>query len=85
MKAYWIVFDDGTKGCCEGESSLTASAKAEELLCKKVLSASNLPYPAQPLIWQYSHPSAGKCPPFCYQPDKCIGHRGCPRDYACSD
>jgi colicin import membrane protein len=27
-----------------------------------------LPYPANPIIWQFEHPINGKCPPFCHSP-----------------
>jgi len=97
MNPYWITFEDGSKGCCEGESAYDAKRIAEHLTGKKVSPVapiSNtgdlrngevLPYPADPIIWQFDHPVIGICPPFCTSPEKCKGRTSCPKSYACSE
>ena len=36
MKPYWITFEDGTTGCCDGHNACDARAIAEHLADKKV-------------------------------------------------
>ena len=92
MNDYWLTFTDGTHGCCEGTSAYDAKRIAEKLTGKKVaggeyvnIDAAQLPYPAEPVIWQLDHPVSGKCPAFCSTPLKCAGRSACPHDYACSE
>lgn len=98
MKSFWIKFEDGTGGCCEGESAFDAMRIAEFVSGKKVAGGDefrwhaeknpnikSLPYPAAPVIWQFDHPVSGKCPTFCHSPSKCAGRSSCPQSYACSE
>lgn len=93
MQGFWMKFSDGSKGYCEGESAYDAVQIAENLTGKKVEAGDNqwkpqlksLPYPANPVIWQFDHPVRGKCPAFCYKPDACCGNTSCPRRYSCSE
>lgn len=92
MNSYWITFTDGTEGCCSGENESDAKRIAEHLTGKTVsggkykdFAAKVLPYPALPIIWQYSHPVVGKCPTFCYTPRECAGKTSCPKRPACSE
>ena len=96
MTAYWITFKDGSKGCCEGLDSGHAILIAEKVTGKTVelpdgsikstdKAAKVLPYPANPLIWQYADPVSQKTPPFCRQPDECAGHGFCHASLSCVD
>lgn len=92
MKGYWLTFTDGTKGYCQGDSEYDAKIIAEKISGKKVaggefrdIAAKKLPYPANPVIWQFDHPVSGKCPPFCYRPNECAGRTACPQRAACSE
>lgn len=92
MQPYWLTFTDGSKACCEGFNARDAKVIAEKLTDKIVaggayenIEAVILPYPANPVIWQFDHPVMGKCPPFCYDPNRCSGRSSCPRNIACSE
>lgn len=93
MQGYWITFKDGTAGYCEGENAYDAAQIAETLTGKSPVVGDNkwkpelktLPYPANPVIWQYDHPLHGKCPAFCHDPKACAGRTACPKSYACSE
>jgi len=101
MKAFWIKFEDGSGGCCEGESAGDAAVIAEHVSGKTVkrkpghegaltwqhqnLEIERLPYPASPSIWAFDHPVHGKHPAFCFQPTKCAGKSCCPRNIACDN
>ena len=100
MKAYWIKFEDGTYKCCEGQTAYDAQMIAACLTGKKVDGADTpeykfkadenpaikeLPYPAEPIIWQFKHPVHGVCPTFCYTPAQCAGRSSCSRDPCCTD
>lgn len=93
MRAYWIVFTDGQRACCEGLHPDDAQRIAEALTGKKVAidpssrkpSVRPLPYPAKPVIWRFYHPVIGATPTFCFRPDECAGRTSCPRDRACDD
>jgi len=91
MKMFWLTFTDGTHGCCEGQSEYDAKQIAEHLTHKVVvggkyndIAAKVLPYPANPVIWQLDHPVTGKCPSFCYTPNKCAGSTHCPTNPSCT-
>lgn len=84
MKPFWITFDDGTHGCCEGSYDTDAKRIAEHLTGKKAVKVESLPYPARPSIWQFEHPVNGKCPDFCRSPSKCAGHNACPHNRSCT-
>jgi hypothetical protein len=92
MNGYWLKFTDGTSGYCEGSNEYDAKQIAEKISGKTVaggkydkIEAKRLPYPATPVIWQFDHPVVGKCPPFCFQPNRCSGHTSCPSSHACSE
>ena len=92
MQAYWLTFTDGSHGCCEGQSGYDSKIIAEDITGKTVagkefkdFSAEILPYPAEPIIWQFNHPIHGSMPTFCISPETCKGHTSCPRSYACSE
>jgi len=91
MNGYWITFTDGTSGYCEGENEYDAKCIAEKLTGKTVPGDQwkpkllSLPYPAEPVIWQFDHPVHGKCPPFCYTPEQCKGGTACPNNPSCTN
>jgi hypothetical protein len=92
MKSYWITFTDGTQGCCQGESPYDAKQIAEHVSGKTVSGtkygddgAEVLPYPAEPVIWQFEHPICGKTPTFCYKPKQCVGRSSCPQNRSCTE
>lgn len=93
MEGYWLTFTDGSKGYCEGQSPYDAVQIAEKLTGKIVKydgskykpELKSLPYPANPVIWQLDHPVNGKCPAFCFAPDKCCGASCCPQSYSCTE
>lgn len=85
MQPFWITFDDGTRGCCEGQSEYDAKRIAAHVKGKPVAKVEHIPYPAKPLIWQFDHPIHGKCPDFCFTPQECVGRTACPRPRACND
>lgn len=93
MQGYWIKFKDGTSGYCEGETAYGAVQIAEKISGKEVdvgdskynPKLKTLPYPANPIIWQFEHPVHGKCPAFCFDPAKCAGNTSCRQRYACSE
>lgn len=100
MTAYWITFDDGSSGCCEGEGPYDAIIIAQKISGKKVVLpdgkhlysdgvaeeiAKPLPYPASPIIWQFNHPVSGLTPPFCHSPKKCVDQGRCPQERSCCD
>lgn len=92
MKSFWLMFTDGSTGYCQGDSPFDAKQIAEKLTDKKVaggqyqdIAAKPIPYPANPIIWQLDHPCHGKCPAFCYTPEKCAGLTSCPHQPACTE
>lgn len=94
MFGYWLKFTDGSHGYCQGENEFDAVQIAEKLSGKTVTDTGpnkyapklkRLPYPAEPVIWQFDHPVFGKCPPFCYAPQQCAGRTSCPQRHACSE
>ena len=93
MEGYWLEFTDGSRGYCEGESPYDAVAIAEKLSGKTAVVGDNkyqpkldtLPYPANPVIWQFDNPVHGKCPAFCYRPNECKGHTACPQSHSCTE
>ncbi len=91
MNGYWMIFEDGSRGYCEGQTAYDAKHIAEHLTKKKVkgsyteMQAWVLPYPAEPVIWQFDHPIAGKRPTYCHTPENCKGNTGCPRRVACTE
>ena len=93
MQGFWLTFEDGSKGYCEGESAFDAVQIAEKIAGKTVKVGPNkwkpdvpqLPYPAQPIIWQFEHPVSGKCPAFCFKPLECVGKTACPQNYSCTE
>ncbi len=93
MQGFWIKFTDGTKGYCQGYNAYDAVQIAEKLTGKTAEVGGSkwkpelktLPYPADPVIWQLDHPVNGKCPSFCFNPDKCSGHTSCPQNRSCTE
>ena len=92
MQGYWITFEDGSAGYCEGQSPGDAVRIAEHLTKKTAIVGADkrqpkldtLPYPANPIIWQFDHPVGGKVPTFCYTADRCKGRKSCPKAPACT-
>ena len=92
MQGFWLTFTDGTKGYCEGWDAFDAKQIAEKLTGKTVaggeyrdIAAQTLPYPANPIIWQFDHPVNGNRPAFCYRPNQCAGKSGCRNTPACTE
>jgi hypothetical protein len=93
VRGFWITFTDGSSGYCQGNDAYDAVQIAEKLTGKTVVVGANkwkpelksLPYPGNPIIWQFDHPVSGKCPPFCFSPKECAGRTSCPKNYACSE
>jgi hypothetical protein len=93
MQGFWLKFTDNTHGYCEGQGAFDAVRIAEKLTGKTVIVGDNkyapnldkLPYPATPVIWQLDHPVTGKCPAFCYSPNKCKGRTACPQPHSCTE
>lgn len=94
MDGYWITFEDGSSGYCQGQCAFDAVLIAEKLTGKKAKvpleekwkpNIPRLPYPAAPIIWQFDHPVNGKTPDFCYSPEKCKGCTSCPQNRSCTD
>lgn len=89
MRSYWITFEDGSKGSCNGESPYDAKIIAEKVSGKKVASGDNavvgLPYPAAPVVWGFQHPVYGQTPTFCHTPEKCKGNTSCTHRYSCTE
>lgn len=94
MQGFWLKFNDGSHGYCEGANAYDAVKIAEHLTKKTVVDTGDnkyqpklktLPYPASPVIWQFDHPVNGKCPEFCHDPHNCKGRTACPKNYACSE
>ena len=85
MKGYWLQFTDGTHGYCQGYSCDDAKTIAQHLTDKTVVGDPKpLPYPAEPIIWQFEHPVDGKTPAFCYRPSQCKGRTSCPQNPSCT-
>lgn len=80
MSGYWITFQNGDAGYCEGDNAVEAAKTAAALRQQIVSTCKSLPYPAKPIIAQTSN-----CPPFCYKPRECQGRTACPQRYACSE
>ena len=89
MQAYWIKFENGTRGCVEAESQADAERIAAELEGDKVASSKVLPYPASPRLNEVEHvTSSGQkyiTPSFCFKPDQCCGFTACPQNYSCTE
>lgn len=98
MRCYWLKFEDGSEGHCEGQSAYDAQIIAEKLTDKKVAGSDEfkwhaednpnikgLPYPARGRIWKFEHPIYGAAPSFCLGTPECRGKSSCPRNYACSE
>jgi len=85
MQPYWVTFEDGSSGSCDGQDAYDAKTIGAKVAGKPVKAVKTLPYPATPIIWQFDHPVRGKCPPFCSTPLSCAGHTSCPKNYACSE
>jgi len=93
MKSFWLTFTDGSTGCCQGANEYDAKQIAQKLTGKKVKAEGDfdytyvqqLPYPANPIIWQLDHPVSGKCPAFCYKPRECVGRGSCPQRISCTE
>lgn len=92
MKPFWLTFTDGSHACCEGQTDFHAKEIAEKLTGKTVaggscstIAAKLLPYPANPIIWQFDDPVIGKCPVFCHTPESCAGEGACRRAPACTE
>lgn len=85
MNTFWIVFEDGTAGCCQGINQQHAKSIALKLKEKIVAEVFTLPYPATPVIWQFDDPVHGETPTFCTTPNQCKGRTACPKSYSCTE
>ncbi|KKK86738.1 hypothetical protein LCGC14_2760240 [marine sediment metagenome] len=92
MQSYWLTFTDGSVGCCEGQGEYDAKRIAEHVTGKTVaggkysdIAAEVLPYPANPIIWQFNHPISGVTPTFCHRPETCKGRGACPESRSCTE
>ena len=85
MKAFWITFEDGTSGCCEGQSEYDAKLIAKHIRNKEVKTCEPLPYPSSPRVWEFVHPVYGVTPSFCCSPKSCKGNSSCPKSYSCTE
>jgi hypothetical protein len=94
MQGYWLKFNDGTEGYCQGQNAYDAVLIAEKLTGKQVVNKGDnkysptiptLPYPAIPIIWQFDHPVCGKTPAFCWKPKECAGRTSCPQNRSCTE
>lgn len=85
MRGYWLTFADRSQAYCEGKTESDARAIARKLTGKDVTGAKILPYPANPIVWQFTYENGGKCPAFCYRPNECAGNTSCRRRPACSE
>jgi hypothetical protein len=98
MNSYWIIFEDGSQACCQGrdkyDACLIATHKTgkevkDSVKYKRLVSSnpniSDLPYPAEPCIWKYSHPVYGETPSFCYSPGECKGKSCCHKNPCCTE
>ena len=97
MNVYWIKFEDGTTGYCEGQSAGDAVKIAQHVTGKTVdlgehkwrpEESGNVkpnPYPVTRMIWQFDHPVHGKTPAFCYGSQRCIGRSSCPQSSSCTE
>ena len=82
----WIRFKEGKGGFVEADSHEEALRVAREATGRDPVSAHELPYPADPIIYQ--RPGTKErpaCPAFCYRPEQCAGRGSCPQSYACSE
>lgn len=97
MKTYWMKFTDGTESHCQGDSPFDAVSIAEHLH-KQVMdndkfkyrpednpNVQQIPYPANPMIWEYEHPIHGVTPHFCYRGKQCRGLSSCPGNPSCTE
>lgn len=86
---FWIKFATGSAACVEAKDEAAAKTLAAELGKREVVSATILPYPADPRLNKHEHEltdgSKSSCPSFCYSPEQCKGRTACPKSYACSE
>lgn len=77
MEFWWVTFVDGSAGCVAAPNDDEAVR-----LCfgtgKLVQRCAILPYPAAPFVLPVQA-SDLTMPLFCFHPEKCQGHRSCPR------
>lgn len=72
MSYYWVKTPLG--------NGTVVGTHADARLYGEVLGC--LPYPAMPILARLN---ADTCPPFCIQPEKCVGNSSCHRNRACDD
>lgn len=97
MRTFWLKFEDGSEGYCDGTTPFDVVAIAEHFTGKRVAgerwrykqldnpNIKGMPYPVRNMIWQYEHPVYGKHPTFCGGHEECRGRGACPRDPACTE
>lgn len=85
MQSYWLTFKGHAAGCVDAESEYDAKLIGKHFTKVDVETCRTLPYPASPRISAYVHPVHGKCPSFCYSPEKCAGRTSCPGNRSCVD
>lgn len=83
--AWWVAFSSGKNACVEADTDAAAIALASELTGREALTATILPYPAQPRLNSVPWPNGIITPSFCYRPDQCKGRTACPQRYSCTE
>jgi hypothetical protein len=86
---FWIKFSTGSPACVEAKDETEAKTLAAELGKREVVSATILPYPAEPRLNKHEHTftdgSKDVCLSFCYTPEQCKGRTACPKNYSCTE
>ena len=85
MHAFWVVFENGHKGCVEADSAESAATIGGEVVGFKATSVKRLPHPADPRINKHIDPKYGVTPSFCFKPEQCCGNTACPQRYSCTE
>lgn len=83
MRSYWVTYNGTQTGCIEATDEKAAAALTKEITGFDATSVKDLPYPANPRLNKYEHPSYGVCPSFCFAPATCCGRTSCPQSYSC--
>ena len=84
MQSFWVTFDDGTKGSCEGEDASHAKILADLATNKRVTSVAQIPHLAEPVIWTVND-YGSFVPSFCYRPEECKKSNRCAGFRSCCD
>lgn len=82
---YWLTFDGRRPACMEAATEEEAKRVGAELAGCAVVAIKVLPYPAEPRLRPFVHPTRGQMPSFCFEPSKCAGRTACPGRYSCTE